>query len=371
MIMNILRSICCICTTFIFGVAFFPLGIAAQSPFVVTVVEPSRKLDVVAFTTFEVQVNNTSQKDIAVGVTRIVKDLPGSDWHNSICSEKVCYDEAVSEIPPYTINKGGSTIFKVHVQTGAVVDKTGRIVVRFDAGDGSPAFDQELTVKTYVPPPSPYRIDAEILDQEGSALDTATFSVVAFNNEADTLGLNVERIESYFPDPSWRSSLCVMYDCYADTVSVPPAIIVEDSHAALFKLRIVPGSAGQGRVVLRFNTTRGTTPVEKRFTVTALPSGVPILREEVTRSMLVAPNPASQQVRITLPPSISSAHDVSLELFSSNGKLVADWTETTRRAIVGKIAELTLDLQDIPSGAYQLRLRVDNGTSVAPIIVAR
>jgi hypothetical protein len=369
--MNISYSIRNNWMALLLGVLFLPIEVAAQTPFSVTVVEPSRKLDVVAFTTFEVQVTNTSPKAIAVSTTRTVKDLPGTDWHNSICSEKVCYEEEVSDIPPYPIDKGGSATFKVHVQTGSIVDKTGRIVVRFDAGDGSPAFDQELTVTTYVPPPSPYRIDAEVLDQEGSARDTASFTVVAFNNEADTLRLNVERIESYFPDSSWRSSLCVMYNCYPDTESAPPAVLVEDSHAALFQLRIVPGSAGQGRVVLRFNTTRGTTPVEKRFTVTALPSGVLALREESTQTLLVAPNPVSHLARITLPIFTHPVGNVTFELYSSTGELVGEWNETVRRAITGGQRDIVLDLDDLLSGTYQLRLRSDGVTSVAPVIVVR
>lgn len=250
----------------------------AQVPFSVAIDKPVRTLDTVSFTTFEIHVTNTTGDTIRVRATRAVNGLPDSAWESSICSITTCYPPEVDVTEYEQARPEGMTGFAVHVMTGPRHGDSARIVLSIDTGPGSESVVRELVVKTAAPPAQIFRVEPEQLSKSIAVGETAEFLIWGYNYASDSLSLAVVRVEDYFTSEGWESSICVEDDCSSPDVDAPPAIVLQTDKATWFKLRVRAGSVGSGDVVLRFNTMRGTDPIEKRFTVTA---GVSAVHDDV------------------------------------------------------------------------------------------
>lgn len=342
----------------------------AQVPFTVQIPDSVRTLGPVTFTTFEVFVRNTSPSPINVRLTRTVNDLPDGDWYTSLCSQMTCYDTSLSVLPAETIPAGDLHQFKLHVFTGNTLDTAGRVVIRFDMGEGTEAIEKEVLVHVVVPPAPLYRIITQEETVAGSPVDTTVFEIVAVNNTVDTMALVIERMEEYFPDSTWSSSLCIFTDCYDDSVSAPPPYVADDSHAGLFKVRVAGVTPGTGRVVVRLNTLRGTTPVIKRFTVViAAPASVTVEADDI--ALTPYPNPARDYLLI--PVGGDNVHLIlsTLRVFSADGSLVASYSGNSDKGVVQQEGALRLDLGVLASGSYFYELTVNNRVTVQSFVVAR
>src|SRR5688500_6147911 len=130
---------------------FGTLPLRADVPFSVSIEKPDRMLDVMAFTTFEVHVTNTSDAAISVRAVRVLNDLPGGEWMSSICSMNTCYPPEVDTTEFESAAAGGMTGFTIHVTTGSRYGDTARIALQIGTGDGSGAIGREVTIVTARP----------------------------------------------------------------------------------------------------------------------------------------------------------------------------------------------------------------------------
>jgi hypothetical protein len=333
----------------------------AQPRFDVVIERPERTLDTSAFTTFEIRVHSLAGDTLDVRMARVENNVPDTSWHTSICSINTCYPESVSLTEPERLAPGGMTGFTVHVFTGHRYGDTARILLRIDAGEGTEAIMQEISIATAQPERRIYRLEPEALHRSAVAGDTALFTVWVYNEASDTLGVSVARIDDFFPDSTWSSRLGVQDVCYDPDVDAPPPVVVESDHATWFTLRVTGRTPATGTVVLRFNTTRGTEPVEHRFT---LDLGLAGLR--VDRELPVAPAspvPASDVVSIALGPT-SAGREVRLRVVDVAGRAYVERRRADGEGLV------RLDVRDLAEGVY--RYLIDGEISaVGSFIVVR
>jgi hypothetical protein len=335
--------------------------VPARGQFEVSVDRPTRALDTTAFTTFELRVRSTGSEESSVVMTRVANDLPDTAWRTSICSMTICYDEEIAVTEPEPLAAGGLTGFTLHVYTGRSYGDTARIRLRIASVDGDVASDHELVVATAPPPRRIYRIEPQEIARSVAAGDTAELAIWAYNDADDSLSLSVERIDDYFPDASWSSRLCVESTCYDPTVSAPPSILTEFGHATSFTLRVVGTTPGVGRVVLRFNSTRGTEPTELRFTVTVGASSVD-LREEQT--LLLYPNPARDRVTITGLPA-DGTQPVSVIITDALGEVRLE-----RPVVADEHGRAGIAVGDLEPGVYFLRAGIRPDWT-RPLVIVR
>ena len=322
-------------------------GVAtAGVPITVDVERPQRTLDTVTFTTFEIHVTNASEDTLRVRAVRVLNDLPDSSWSSSICSMTICYPPEV-DTTAYELSRPRTmTGFTVHVMTGHRHGDTARIAIAIDIGpDGDPIV-RELVMVTAQPPPQLFRVEPTAHEVDVTVGDTAEIVTWVYNHAGDTLTMSVERVEEYYTSAGWQSALCVMENCAPPEVDRPSPIVLDVDRAVNFTLRVAAGAPGQGRIVLRFNTSRGTDPIERRFTVNAGLSSVP---RSLPYRALTYPNPAVDVVRLSLGQLSAGAH-YSLIVAGADGRIV-------RRARIDPSSvdvdgTLALDVSNLVPGTY-------------------
>lgn len=318
---------------------------ALAADFSITVERPERVLDTASFTTFEIRVHSQSDDAQAIRMARLVNDLPDTSWHTSICSINICYPEDVSLTEPEPLEPRGMTGFTVHVITGGRHGDTARILVRLDAVDGGDSILQELVIVTAPPPRRLFRVEPEALHRSAIAGDTVRFTIWAYNEASDSLLVAVERADDYYPDSTWSSRLCVEERCFDGAIASPPPVLLENDRATWFTLMLTGRTPGQGRVVLRFNTMRGTEPFEHRFTLDLGAAGFG--DDEGTDRPRIAPIPASDRLTILLGGARASER-VRLRVVDVAGrvKIDADYA-------VSAGGRIDVDVRDLESGVYR------------------
>lgn len=319
---------------------------AAGVPITVEVERPQRTLDTVMFTTFEIHVTNASEDTLRVRAVRVLNNLPDISWSSSICSMTICYPPEV-DTTAYELSRPRTmTGFTVHVMTGHRHGDTARIAIAIDIGSDSEPIVRELVMVTAQPPPQLFRVEPTAHEVDVTVGDTAEIVTWVYNHAGDTLTMSVERVEEYYTSAGWQSALCVMENCAPPEVDRPSPIVLDVDRAVSFTLRVAAGAPGQGRIVLRFNTRRGTDPVERRFTVNAGVASVPHGRSSTT---FAYPNPAVNVVHLPLRQLGVSAR-YSLIVARADGRVVR--SASIDASSVDVDGTLTLDVSSLPPGAY-------------------
>ena len=335
---------------------------ASAAPFADSIERPARTLDTSAFTTFEVRVSNLGDDTLRVRMARVVNGVPDTSWHTSICSMTTCYPEEVALTEPELLEPRGLTGFTVHVITGSRYGDTARLLLRIDAGEGTDSIVREISIATAAPPRRLFRVEPEATMASAVSGDTATFTIWSYNEASDTLGVAVERLDDYFPDSTWSSRLCVEDRCFDPSVDAPPSVLLDNDRATWFTLRVTGRTPGQGRVVLAFTTTRGTEPVEHRFTVDIGAASIDERRESARAT--VAPMPASDVLTIALGERVVD-RELRLRVIDVAGRIHRD--QTMRADGEGR---LRLDVRELAWGHYRFVLDGDVTVS-GSFVIAR
>jgi hypothetical protein len=334
-------------------------ALRAEVPFTVMVEQLERRVDTTGFTTYEIHVTNTTADTISIHAARTVVDLPDTSWHTSVCSINKCYPEEVSILPPEIVDPNGMTGFTLHVTAGRTYGQTGRVTLRLDTGPGTEGIDIRFVIETVQPVAPLFRVTA--LEQNAAAGPDipVDFMTDVYNMASDTLSVTVVRVEEYFPDATWSSALCVEDSCYGPEVEAPRPVLLAFDHAVTFHLRVTGHTPGEGRVVLRFNTSRGTDPIEKRYTVTITPTGVRSMTSETLVAGAPWPNPASRTIRIPIPRKLKQAGSRSLVIYRLDGERVADLSAELARAIASGEDAASVSVAGFNEGTYLYTLSTD------------
>jgi hypothetical protein len=339
----------------------------AGTPFTVSIDRPDRTLDVASFTTFEVHVVSTAADTIRVRAIRVVNDLPDTSWYASICSITTCYPPEIDTTELESAAPGEMTGFTIHVMTGSRYGDTATISLRIDTGDGSDAVTRTVTVATARPPVQLFRVEPVDLAKSVTVGETAEFLIWAYNQASDTLTLSVERVEDYFSGANWQSQLCVEETCYASSVDRPPSITLDNDRATFFRLRVRAGSVGQARIVLRFNTERGTEPIEKRFSVEAGVSAAELDPRTHIGVSSAHPNPTSGMTVIELPAGVTAP--LRVDVAGVDGRVMPD-RPFVRTDDAGRTS-LRIDLGDLAAGVYAIRVIGATTVRIVHVVVHR
>lgn len=201
--------------------------------------------------------------------------------------------------------------------------------------------------------------DAGITTKSSGLGTEMTFESTINNAGSSPIQITATRTGAQYPEPNWTSRICVADDCGtaaedSKTTTVPP------NSSRTFKLRVTPGSAGAGKVTLRFTDGAGYE-VTQDYTLNAQVSGVSTdaVAGNGLRLMQNVPNPAANITRFgyTLP----KASDVMVEVFSLNGEKMLSIP-----AGIFDAGDRTFDLNvsSLANGIYTVRLTA-NGSSVS------
>ena len=164
----------------------------AQSSLDLSVDRPVRIISADGYTTFVVDIHNTSAQPVLVKVVRMVNDLPDDGWKTSICSPHHCYDETVDTIEPYEVYPGQPSNTQVHFYTGD--SGIGRVMLMVDPQDGTEPANIELTVEVgEIPEPSLSLREDSTVSHMGAG-DTAFFPFAIVNRTDSTLPVLVHRL---------------------------------------------------------------------------------------------------------------------------------------------------------------------------------
>jgi hypothetical protein len=334
-------------------------ALRAEVPFAVMVEQLERRVDTSGFTTYEIHVTNTTADTISIYASRTVVDLPDTTWHTSVCSINKCYPEEISVLPPELVDPNGTTGFTLHVTAGRRYGQTGRVTLHLDTGPGTEGIDILFAIETVEPVAPLYRVTAVEQNAAAGPDVPVDFMTDVYNMASDTLSVTVLRVEEYFPDGTWSSALCVEDSCHAPEVDAPRPILLTFDHAVTFHLRVTGRTPGEGRVVLRFNTLRGTDPIEKRYTVTITPSGVGNSASGALVAGAPLPNPASRTIRIPIPGKLKQTGSRSLIIYRIDGERVADLSAELARAIESGDDFASVSLEGFGEGFYLYTLSSD------------
>jgi hypothetical protein len=359
--MNARRRVIVILTALLIGT----IGARAGVPFSVSIEKPERSLDLESFTTFEVRVTNEGSDSIRVRAIRVVNELPPDGWYSSICSITTCYPPEVDTTEFESAGAGAQTGFTIHVMTGRRYGDTARIALQIDSGPGTDSVVREVSVITVRRPARLFRIEPLAHEATVVSGETAEFIVWAYNQASDTIGLAAVRVEDYYSSAGWESTLCVEENCLAPEVDATPVVVLDNDKATYFKLRVRAGAPGQGQIVVRFNSTRGTEPIEKRFTVIA---GVAEVNLEERSDGSAFPNPARTVVNVPVPVG-GYENDLVVGLFSAaDGRMVLSMTPAASSLDRGTVG---VDVGALPSGRYLYRARRGDASVVGAFQIER
>lgn len=332
----------------------------AEVPFTVSIDRPDRTLDTAAFTTFEIYVTNDTGDSIRVRAARITNDLPDTSWYSSICSMTTCYPPEIDVTELESAAPRARTGFTVHIITGHIYGDTARIILRIDTGPGTDSVVREMTIATSPPVRPIFRVETQTIERSVPVGAVAEFIVWAYNMAGDSLSLSMIRAQDYYTSAGWESTICIEDSCAPPDIDSLGAVRIDVDRATYYKLRVRPGAPGQGKIVLRFNTLRGTEPAELRFTVNAGAAGI---HERKTVRVRAYPNPANNLIHIPLPDIGSWSDALHVEVTRIDGVRMPNLSASIVAVSAREhLREALLDVSALASGIYTYRF--DNGDSM-------
>lgn len=328
----------------------------AQSSLNLSVDRPARIISANGYTTFVVDIHNTSTQTVLVKVVRMVNDLPDDGWKTSICSPHHCYDETVDTIEPYEVHPGQPSNTQVHFYTGD--SGIGRVTLMIDPQDGTDPAHVELTVEVGEIPEPSLSLREDSTEAHVGVGDTAFFPFAIVNRTDSTLPVEVHRLEEEFPDPTWSSGLCYFFVCQPAELDSLPIHPVPSRDGAVYGLFIVAGQTPGtiGEVEVQIDPGDGTEPFYRRFEViVAEPAGVD---HDESRWLLASayPNPAVSTVALALPGALRG-EAATISLIGPGGETV---TYPPFRLEPGANGEAVarLSIGEVPSGSWIWRTEV-------------
>ena len=116
-----------------------------------------------------------------------------------------------------------------------------------------------------------------------------------------------------------------------------------------------------GKLMIIFKTDLGNTATGWNLSYTS--SQLTGMNEDMSGlNPSVSPNPANNQIQLTLNPTNS---DYTLKLLSTDGKLV--YTEDCKPSALNTIKKI--DVSDLPRGLYVLQIRTGKGISFQKVVL--
>ena len=323
----------------------------AQSSLDLLVDRPTRIISADGYTTFVVDIHNTSAQPVLVKVVRMVNDLPDDGWKTSICSPHHCYDETVDTIEPYEVHPGQPSNTQVHFYTGD--SGVGRVMLKIDPQDGTDPAQIELTVEVGEIPEPSLSLREDSTEAHVGVGDTAFFPFAIVNRTDSTLPVEVHRLEEEFPDPTWSSGLCYFFVCQPAELDSLPIHPVPSRDGAVYGLFVVAGQTPGtiGEVEVQIDPGDGTEPFYRRFEVTVeMPAGIEEREGFGNSSALSYPSPATSHVSLTIPGGVPGTL-VSLRLIGTTGATITTGPFHTESGVDGETVVI-LPVDGLPSGLW-------------------
>lgn len=195
---------------------------------------------------------------------------------------------------------------------------------------------------------------------------STVFESTVRNGGSSPIEITATRTAVQYPEDNWTSQICVADDCAAPEEDSKTTTILPNE-TKTFRIHVTSGSAGQGKVTLRF-TDGADYEVTQEYTVNAAGAGVSIdaVAGNGLRLMQNSPNPAATSTRFgyVLP----KASNVMVDVYAINGVKVLSLPGETLEA---GAHTLDLDVASLPNGVYTVRLTASGASVSRTITVAR